>query len=109
MAIQPIDLQTLFSHLHHVGKEQAAQKEGVVLQQEIQGSELARETRHKDESVNQTDDLENGTARVKDEKQKGGRDGKGEGHKEEGKKGEDSPRKGIYEDPDIGKNIDISG
>jgi hypothetical protein len=108
MAIQPIDLQTLFAHLHNVGKEQAVHKESLVLQQELQGSELAKEAHHRDESVNETDDLEDGTAKVKEENQEGA-SGKQKDHQHKGNQQEESPKKGIYEDPDIGKNIDISG
>jgi hypothetical protein len=38
MAIQPIDLQTLFTQMDKVAKQKSAEKEGLVLQQSLQGA-----------------------------------------------------------------------
>jgi hypothetical protein len=108
MSIQPIDLQTLFAHLNHVGKDQAVQKEAAVLQQQAKGTELVKETRHRDESVNETEEMEDETGKIDDEKQEGSRSGPGGKHSKEQEKAEEKTRN-VYEDPDIGKNIDITG
>lgn len=108
MSIQPIDLQTLFAHLHNVGKEQAVQKEGAILQQQARATELIKETQHRDESVNETEELEDETGKISAEK-KGDQPGGGAGKKNrDQEKGEEKARN-VYEDPDIGKNIDITG
>ena len=44
MAIQPIDLQTLFTQVDKVGKAQSAQREGLAVQQAIQGAHLQEKT-----------------------------------------------------------------
>lgn len=108
MSIQPIDLQTLFAHLHNVGKDQAVLKEGAVLQQEAQGKELVKETRHRDESVNETGELEDESGKIREDKEN--REGRREGRKgKEDASGKEGKRRPVYQDPDIGKNIDISG
>lgn len=110
MPLQPIDLQTLFAHLNQVGKQQATLKEGAILQQVIKGNELAKEARLKDETVNQTQEEQEESAKVR-EKQP---ERKGAGFQEDKgrKKGEEKEEKqkhNFYEDPALGKNIDISG
>lgn len=110
MPLQPIDLQTLFAHLNQVGKQQAALKDGVVLQQVIKGNELAKESRMKDETVNQTQETQEESAKVKDRQseQGGGTYQEERGRKKDEEK-EDKTKKNFYEDPALGKNIDISG
>ncbi len=108
MSIQPIDLQTLFAHLNHVGKDQAVQKEAAVLQQQAKGTELVKENRHRDESVNEADEMEDETGKINDEKKENSYSGSGGKHKNEEEKAEEKTRN-VYEDPDIGKIIDITG
>lgn len=109
MAIQPIDLQVLFSRLDQVGKEQAAQKDGQIHQQAVHGAEIARKAEQQDHSVNQTQEVEkDGVTQVKEEKKRrnpGRKDGE-ENPKDE-EKGE--PEKEILREPHLGKNIDITG
>lgn len=110
MPLQPIDLQTLFAHLNQVGKQQATLKEGAVLQQVIKGNELAKEARLKDETVNQTQEEQEESPKVRDKQPE---QGSGSYTEEKGrKKGEDKEdklKKNFFEDPALGKNIDISG
>ena len=113
MPIQPIDLQILFSHMHHVGKEQAAQKDAAVLQQSKKGNELIQQTRHQDESVAQSKEIEEEEGKVKnDEQQKKGSPNPDREKLEGGT--EQSQEQGgrqleFFQDPDLGKNVDISG
>jgi hypothetical protein len=111
MAIQPIDLQTLFTQLDKVGKHQAAQKEGLQLQQALQGDQIQRETDERIRSVNESQDMGEGTEAVNDRsprqnsgKEKQDRQGRGEAPA-----GEAFPGKDLFRDPDLGKNIDLSG
>jgi hypothetical protein len=105
MPIQPIDLQILFSQMNQVGKDVAHQKEAALLSQSIQGGELVKETHHKDESVNQTKQVEDEVAKVRDDekhKERKQQEPKGGEHREEKKKK-------VFQDPDLGTHIDISG
>ena len=108
MAIQPIDLQVLFSRLGQVGKEQAMQKEIPAHNQAVQGSEIAKKTEEQNHSVNQTQEVENeGVTIIKDEHKRGRPQvpQKKEGEKEE----KEEPEAEILKDPHLGKNIDITG
>ena len=112
MAIQPIDLQTLFSQMDKVGKTQSAQREGLALQQAIQGAQIQRKTEEHIQSVNEAQNTgEDGLEKVKDRLSQ--REGKESG--EEKKKDarqktseqEETPAPVIC-DPSLGRNNDIS-
>jgi len=115
MAIQPIDLQTLFTQMDKVAKTQAAQREGFAMQQAIQGEEIQRKKEEYIQSVNQTQDMGEGTQKVKD---KGDREQEGKRKKKENQQGQEKARDGNPEDektaasffrhPFMGRNIDIS-
>jgi hypothetical protein len=109
MSIQPIDLQTLFGHLHLVGKEQAAQKDAAVLQQTVQGQELAKETQHRDESVNRTQELEEETGKIDAEEKRNASSEHEYRKRQEQERDEEKKKRQVYQDPAIGKNIDITG
>jgi hypothetical protein len=84
MAIQPIDLQTLFTQIDKVGKAQSAQKEGLAAQQALQGVQLQRKTEEHIQSVNEAQDTGEGAEKINDHGQRGGKEqGAGrEGEKE---------------------------
>ncbi|MDR1249880.1 MAG: hypothetical protein LBK63_11315 [Treponema sp.] len=116
MAIQPIDLQALFSQVEKVGKLQANQKEGVQLQQAIQGTHIQQKTEERIQSVNESQDVSQGPEKVKDRSARKDRDDgerKG-GYGENGEvlDGEDL-RSGadpsVIHDPALGKHVDLSG
>jgi hypothetical protein len=110
MAIQPIDLQALFTQVEKVGKAQSAQREGIALQQEIQGVQLQRKTEEHIKSVNEAQNTgDDGTEKVKEREAKG--------HDSEGEKKKDAQHNAaekektqavVFSDPRLGANIDIS-
>jgi hypothetical protein len=106
MAIQPIDLQVMFNQLGNVGKAQAAQKEGLVIQQTLQNIKIQEKTEENIQSVNESQDTGDGTEAVDDKgpRQQGGGQG---GHPQE-KKPKDGKDYQTW-DPLLGKNLDISG
>jgi len=109
MSIQPIDLQVLFSRLEQMGKEQAAQKDVSVQNQLLQGNELVKKSEHRNHSVNETKEAEQGGVnRLKDEKRRrsSGRSGK-EAASDEQENAE--PEREVVKDPNLGKNIDLEG
>jgi hypothetical protein len=109
MPVTPLDLQTLFSHINQVGKEQAAQKEGTAIQQSMQAHSIVKQTQVKDKTVNEAKEPDTGPAKVKDENK--GRQNpakQGEEKKEDEKKGGDAKRE-VVKDPALGIHIDISG
>jgi hypothetical protein len=108
MAIQPLDLQVLFSRLDQVGKEHAMQKEVPAHNQAVQGNEIAKKAEERNHSVNESREVENdGVTLIKDENKRGrtGLPQKKGGDKEE----KEEPEAEILKDPHLGKNIDITG
>jgi len=108
MPIQPIDLQTLFAHINQVGKEQAVLKEGQALQQAAHGNELIKEMKHQDESVNKSSKTDEDNQKIEDD-QNQNNSGESFSDTEKEKQEEEKKRVSVFTDPDLGKNIDISG
>ena len=108
MAIQPIDLQTLFTQIDKVAKIQSDQREGAALHQAIQGTQLQRRTEEQIKAVNDVQNMgEDGAEKVKD---RGAQAHDGEkGKKQEGEKAQQEEAKAaVIHDPSLGRNIDIS-
>jgi hypothetical protein len=114
MAIQPIDLQALFSQVEKVGKLQANQKEGLQLQQSIQGTLVQQKTEERIQSVNESQDVSRGPEKTKDRAARRGRDdtGRRDGQDEDGEAlgdGESGADPSVIQDPALGKHVDLSG
>jgi hypothetical protein len=108
MAIQPIDLQTLFTQLDTVAKTQASQKEGAILQQAIQGIEIQKKTEEHIQEVNETQE-ESEDERINDRNRRKQNDREGaEGKKKDGENAEEEGHP-VIRDPLLGRNVDISG
>ena len=107
MPLLPIDLQTLFSQSNQVAKEQAAQKDAAPITQSAQGSQLVQRTEQRDHAVNETQHQEEGPEQVK------ARTGRGPGGRREkspGGRKQPGPRaRDVFRDPDLGRNVDVSG
>jgi hypothetical protein len=114
MAIQPIDLQTLFTQVDKVGKLQASQKEGLALQQSIHSVEIQRRTDEHIQSVNEAQNTGEGTERVNDQnarkRQAGEEPAEDEGPEERDAEdaGEEEAAR-VIKDPALGRNVDFSG
>jgi hypothetical protein len=113
MAIQPIDLQTLFTQIDKIGKVQSAQREGVAVQQAIQGVQLQRKTEEHIQEVNEAQNSGDGAEKINNRDRQGGSAAGGRGRKNdenaeenEAENAESGPS--FFQDPSLGKNIDIS-
>jgi hypothetical protein len=112
MAIQPIDLQALFSQLDKVGKAQAGQKEGLQLQQAIQGAHIQQKNEERIQSVNESQDVSQGPEKVKDRSARKDRDNAEREDTPEGEAPDTEENRAdpsIIQDPALGKYIDLSG
>jgi len=107
MAIAPIDLQTLFTQLDKVSRTQAAQKEGLILQQAIQGAQIQKKTDEQIHQVNEAKNTGEGAEKVNDHGQRQHGGSNNEKNKKEDDVEEDS-QPSVLRDPVLGKNIDIS-
>ncbi|AEF80241.1 hypothetical protein [Leadbettera azotonutricia] len=113
MAIQPIDLQALFTQVDKVGKLQANQREGLQIQQALQQADSQKKAEEQVQSVNEAQGTGEEAEKIKDgDKQRqyytpgeGGKESPEEADEEEEKKDDPS----LIRDPSLGRNIDISG
>jgi len=110
MAILPIDLQTLFSQMDKVGKTQAQQAEGVQVQQALLNAAGQKRADAKVRTVNEAEASSEGPDQVTD---KGKRDARSRERPDAGKRGrkddEDQTPEEVVKDPNLGRNIDLSG
>lgn len=109
MPIRPIDLQTLFMKLGQVGREQAAEKEGAVLQSSVQGAANLRRQADSKEAVRPPEEPKDGAGPVADRSGKGQPEKRRDEGEEEAGQGGEEPREEIVRDPDLGANVDLSG
>ncbi|MHB9291647.1 hypothetical protein Holit_00725 [Hollandina sp. SP2] len=112
MAIQPIDIQTLFTQLDKVGKIQASQKEGLAIQQALQGIQVQKKVEAQIQSINEAQNMGEGSEGVQDRNHRKHPEEEGTGQEEaEGNTEKDSITDpvSIIRDPTLGKNIDING
>ncbi len=69
MAIQPIDIQTLFSQLEKVSRTQVHQQQGLQLQNAIQQEEQMKKNLEKKSAVEQPEQISGGVVTVKERQQ----------------------------------------
>ena len=110
MAIQPIDLQALFSQLEKVGKNQAAMREGQQIQESLHQAQIQRKLEENVQSVNEAQEMGKEAGIIKEQKSgshanQGGTKGK----QEEEETPVEDKKPDLIRDPALGRNIDISG
>lgn len=113
MPLLPIDLQTMFSQMSQIGREQAVQKEVPPQYQAVQAEEIVKKTAHDDKAVNQAREPGEGPEKVREE---GPRRKRRKGRAAQAPPGERveraaSPRERpeVFEDPALGHHIDLVG
>jgi hypothetical protein len=108
MAIAPIDLQTLFTQMDKVGKQEAAQKEGAAILQSIQHAKIQQDVDEKIRSVNEAQNMGEGAEAIKDKN--GGRAGQDERQRDQSTEAAEEAEESnsVIRDPDLGRNIDFS-
>jgi hypothetical protein len=112
MAIQPIDLQTLFTQVDKVGKAQVNQKEVLHFQAAFQGDQIQKKTDEWSHSVNELQNTGDGTDKINDQnarRQGSGRHSGRDQNEEDTSESQDEEEPSFISDPALGKNIDISG
>jgi hypothetical protein len=111
MAIQPIDLQTLFTQMEKVGKDQSHQKEGLQIRQDVYNIHQQEKQEELLQSVNQAQDMGQGSERIKDRNRRNN-SGQEDSSEHERKNPEDEGMEekiNFVKDPALGQNIDFSG
>ena len=106
MAIQPIDLQTLFLRLNQIGQEQSAERNALLQGQAVAGSEIARRSELEKSFVRETHDVEDGPAQLHDDDEKAADENRSEAKRDDNKPDEEPE---VFRDPDLGRNVDVTG
>ena len=109
MSIQPIDLQTLFVRLSHVGREQSAMKQAILQNQEVTGREIAERSRQAGATVQESEEVSEGPETVDEE---GNPSQHNPTPQHETSSGEDEPNESsedVFRDPDLGQIVDLEG
>ncbi|MDR1257626.1 MAG: hypothetical protein LBJ86_07760 [Spirochaetaceae bacterium] len=106
MAMQPIDLQILFSQLDSVAKDAAAQRDGLTLRAAITASTLEKKSEEKSRSVNEMRDSGEELETLNSEKKQNPE--KSSGRKFAPKSGGQEARP-FFRDPSLGNYIDLKG
>jgi len=110
MSIKPVDLQTLFMQMNHVGKEQSAGKEAIIHGQDHEASKLLKEEDIRDHSVNETSQAGDEAAKVKEHFGQSSQSSKEtEAEKKEKEEKGENQEKEVIRESYLGRNIDISG
>ena len=116
MAIQPIDLQTLYTQLEKIGKTQVQQQVAAQAEREAEIVKNRNEAEKRIKTVKETDAGNEiaGKVHEKNGKQEKGGASESAAHKEPAKVSEDKkeivePSKEVITDPALGTHIDISG
>ena len=110
MAIQPIDLQALFSQLDKVGKTQAVAREGQQIQESIQQIQNQQKLEQNIQAVNQAQNMGEEAETIKDDNRRGAHDNNNAKEKRTAEAdSQDDRERFLIHDPALGQNIDISG
>lgn len=110
MALQPIDLQTMYSQMANVAQRVASEGQGAALSQSIQTQSIINQNLQQSQSVQKTAANEAQTGKIKaDSKGSGGGAAAG-GQKKKEAQAEEPEEKKEYEirDPALGVHINIT-
>ena len=113
MAVNPIDLQAVFSQMNQVGKQEALNKDSEVIRQDQAALIVSKEGTKDAEEIPETKDLSEGSGKIKD-KEKGNNPENNEKDSDKNKKDikmkkNEGKETDNMKDPDLGQNIDILG
>ena len=110
MAIQPIDLQALFTQLDKVGKSQAVLREGQQIHDSLQQLQTQKKHEEDVQSVNESQKMGEEAETIKDEKGHGSQPNQDDSRENQEEEASADKEKGpLIRDPALGRNIDISG
>jgi hypothetical protein len=108
MPIRPIDLQTLLMQMSQVGRDQAVEKDGPVLQAAMQDAALKQKEIEAKEAVRRPEEPKDGAGAVKERERPGRQRSQGGEGKAEDEEGEEK-REEVVRDPSLGNKVDLSG
>ncbi len=110
MALQPIDLQTMYSQMANVAQRVAGEGQGASLAHSMQTQEIVNQSLLKSQSVQKTADNQAEAGKIKADSKGGGLPSGSQKKKQDREPEEDAPKKQEYEirDPRLGNHINIT-
>lgn len=110
MAVQPIDLQTMYSQLANVARQAATEGQGAALSQSMQTQGIINQNLQQSKAVQKAAENETESSKVKADGQNGGRNDRPSSRKKKGEESE-APEKTEYQisDPRLGQHINVTG
>ena len=108
MGIQPIDLQTLYSQMEKVGKQQGAEQSGAIANRERQEEANRIDAEKRLNSVKSSESINNEKLTVDDNTNPKGSP-YNQKYKKEKEKDNDEEDENYIRDPKLGSRVDISG
>lgn len=108
MGIQPIDLQTLYSQMEKVGKQQGAEQSGAIANRERQEEANRIDAEKRLNSVKSSESINNEKLTVDDNTNPKGSP-YNQKYKKEKEKDSDEEDENYIRDPKLGSRVDISG
>ncbi len=114
MPLLPIDLQTMFSQMSQIGREQAVQKEVPPQYQAVQAEQIVRKSEHDDKAVNQAREPGEGPEKVRERsprrRRRGGASARAPASTPTAPAEQPArERPEVFEDPALGHNVDLVG
>lgn len=108
MGIQPIDLQTLYSQMEKVGKQQGAEQSGAIANRERQEEANRIDAEKRLNTVKSSESINNEKLTVDDNTNPKGSP-YNQKYKKEREKDNDEEDENYIRDPKLGSRVDISG
>lgn len=108
MGIQPIDLQTLYSQMEKVGKQQGAEQSGIVANRERQQEANRVDSEKRLNTVKSSESINHEKISIDDNTSSKG-SMYNQRHKKEKSENEDENEENYIKDPKLGARVDISG
>ena len=111
MAIQPIDLSTMYSQMDNVAKFTASQNQLAQVGNQIGADRLAQDASEKAKTVQEVAKEESEAGIINKDAENGSSDeqGQSKGKKNAEEQEEDAPKQYEFSDPLLGRHIDITG
>lgn len=108
MAINPIDLQTLFTQMDKIGKEQVQHTQVASVKNAIQQDISAKKNLEKKTSVEEAQAINSGVVSIKDDEKSDSQSGAKKRRSPYNQNQEEEDLTEVIRDPNLGRRIDIS-
>jgi hypothetical protein len=110
MAVNPIDLQAIFSQMNQVGKQESAVKDSEIIRQDQANLIVNKESIKDSEYIPDAKDISEGAGKIKDNEKKNNQKKRKKTDKNKEKNSNQNDKnESDLKDPELGQKIDIIG